>query len=436
METERRSLLVLYFFVHFLNYCMPYLFSQLPFDLQRLGLIPTARLDPNGNEEHGLAVELSRAIPELPRWIAWRLQLKKPSLQRIRRIPAVVEYVLSGHQLHIQKLTCTVAFAISGIRFLTMENLFQMKLYIYVIRRKIMQRDVERNHRNCNVPESLLLHLFWEARNVKNGGELMGIDLLFLEEKVIYHTISYLICLARNNRHDQVRLLLEIPETTLRSYQFDSHIQAEREIVRRVESTKIEMYPMAVTTLLYSHGNAADIFQMYELFIELTIQLHKWGLHLLIATNKRLVSPVFLHHDSVINLLARKSRRPLLILPTVDHLCGVLFTLYRSPMTISLTGNSNIKPLNVSQALNTGLLQFLLNLMCTRPMRNASLNPFRYARTPIVLTHSFLLLDDSSIDEKLLAPKFCCLFSHHARYWLLLHSLVKFVETVRRVCYD
>ncbi|KAL0662324.1 hypothetical protein Bca4012_099161 [Brassica carinata] len=38
---------------------------------------------------------------------------------------------------------CTVAFAISGIRFLTMENLFQMKLYIYVIRRKIMQRDVE-----------------------------------------------------------------------------------------------------------------------------------------------------------------------------------------------------------------------------------------------------------------------------------------------------
>ncbi|KAH0862111.1 hypothetical protein HID58_079322, partial [Brassica napus] len=338
-------------------------------------------------------------------------------------------------------------------------------------------------------------------RNVKNGGELMGIDLLFLEEKV--------------------RLLLEIPATTLRSYQFDSHIQAEREIVRRVESTKIEMYPMAVTTLLYSHGNAADIFQMYELFIELTIQLHKWGydvcslstpsrkrcddvcvrpsvlnapfqiptgyfmkmcfsdfmylffgllfdsvlcryntfvlsvwrniysyrsnlpkffltlcLHLLIATNKRLVSPVFLHHDSVINLLARKSRRPLLILPTVDHLCGVLFTLYRSPMTISLTGNSNIKPLNVSQALNTGLLQFLLNLMCTRPMRNASLNPFRYARTPIVLTHSFLLLDDSSIDEKLLAPKFCCLFSHHARYWLLLHSLVKFVETVRRVCYD
>ncbi|CAG7861808.1 unnamed protein product, partial [Brassica rapa] len=193
---------------------------------------------------------------------------------------------------------------------------------------------------------------FWEARNVKNGGELMGIDLLFLEEK------------------------------------------REREIVRRMESAKIEMCPMAVIALTYSHGNAADIFQMYELFIELTIRASpspfhnllqkwngKWSLHLLITTNKRLVSPVFLHHDSDINLLARKSRRPLLILPTVDHLCGVLFTLYRSPMTIPLTGNSNIKPLNLSQALTIGLLQFLLNLMCTRPMRNASLNPFRYTRT-------------------------------------------------------
>ncbi|KAL0727092.1 hypothetical protein Bca4012_023185 [Brassica carinata] len=32
-------------------------------------------------------------------------------------------------------------------------------------------------------------------------------------------------------------------------------------------------YPMAATTLLYSHGNAADIGQMYELFIELSIHL-------------------------------------------------------------------------------------------------------------------------------------------------------------------
>ncbi|TYK09355.1 protein ABHD17B [Cucumis melo var. makuwa] len=32
-------------------------------------------------------------------------------------------------------------------------------------------------------------------------------------------------------------------------------------------------YPMATSTLLYSHGNAADLGQMYELFIELSIHL-------------------------------------------------------------------------------------------------------------------------------------------------------------------
>lgn len=32
-------------------------------------------------------------------------------------------------------------------------------------------------------------------------------------------------------------------------------------------------HPMAKSTLLYSHGNAADIGQMYELFVELSIHL-------------------------------------------------------------------------------------------------------------------------------------------------------------------
>lgn len=32
-------------------------------------------------------------------------------------------------------------------------------------------------------------------------------------------------------------------------------------------------HPMATSTLLYSHGNAADIGQMYELFIELSVHL-------------------------------------------------------------------------------------------------------------------------------------------------------------------
>ncbi|KAG2269741.1 hypothetical protein Bca52824_064296 [Brassica carinata] len=231
----------------------------------------------------------------------------------------------------------------------------------------------------CSNTAKVHLLRVWEARNINKGGELMSVDMLLIDEN------------------------------------------ADREIVQRVE------YPMAVTTLLYSHGNAADIFQMYELFIELTIQLRKWGYlstpsrkrcddvcvrpsvlnapfqiptgyfmkicfsdfmylffgliqyfcsfdvekHILLSLKSTKVFPnvmfAFVEHNQqeiVINLLARKSRRPLLILPTVDHLGGVLFTLYRSLMTISLTGNSNIKPVNVSQALTAGLLQFLLNEKC------------------------------------------------------------------------
>ncbi|KAM1020101.1 hypothetical protein ACFX13_042138 [Malus domestica] len=33
-------------------------------------------------------------------------------------------------------------------------------------------------------------------------------------------------------------------------------------------------HPLAISTLLYSHGNAADLGHMYELFIELSIHLH------------------------------------------------------------------------------------------------------------------------------------------------------------------
>ena len=32
-------------------------------------------------------------------------------------------------------------------------------------------------------------------------------------------------------------------------------------------------HPLAKSTVLYSHGNAADIGQMYELFIQLSLQL-------------------------------------------------------------------------------------------------------------------------------------------------------------------
>ncbi|WZZ51640.1 hypothetical protein YC2023_051747 [Brassica napus] len=73
----------------------------------------------------------------------------------------------------------------------------------------------------CSKTAKVHLLRVWEARNINKGGELMSVDMLLIDENV--------------------RLLLEIPATTLHSYQFDSHIQADREIVQRVESAKIEM---------------------------------------------------------------------------------------------------------------------------------------------------------------------------------------------------
>ncbi|KAG7554358.1 Staphylococcal nuclease (SNase-like) OB-fold [Arabidopsis suecica] len=67
-----------------------------------------------------------------------------PSLQRIRRIPAVVEYVLSGHRfkLYIPKITCSIAFSFSGVRCPGRGEPYSEEA-ISVMRRRIMQRDVE-----------------------------------------------------------------------------------------------------------------------------------------------------------------------------------------------------------------------------------------------------------------------------------------------------
>jgi len=69
-----------------------------------------------------------------------------PSLQRIRRIPAVVEYVLSGHRfkLYIPKITCSIAFSFSGVRCPGRGEPYSEEA-ISVMRRRIMQRDVEVN---------------------------------------------------------------------------------------------------------------------------------------------------------------------------------------------------------------------------------------------------------------------------------------------------
>jgi len=67
-----------------------------------------------------------------------------PSLQRINQISAVVEYVLSGHRfkLYIPKESCSIAFAFSGVRCPGRGEPYSEEA-IALMRRKIMQRDVE-----------------------------------------------------------------------------------------------------------------------------------------------------------------------------------------------------------------------------------------------------------------------------------------------------
>ncbi|KAJ3678211.1 hypothetical protein LUZ60_002014 [Juncus effusus] len=67
-----------------------------------------------------------------------------PFLQKSRRLPAVVEYVLSGHRfkLLIPKETCSIAFSLSGVRCPGRNEPYSEEA-IALMRRKILQRDVE-----------------------------------------------------------------------------------------------------------------------------------------------------------------------------------------------------------------------------------------------------------------------------------------------------
>lgn len=57
---------------------------------------------------------------------------------------AVVEYVLSGHRfkLYVPKETCSIAFSFSGVRCPGRDEPYSNEA-IALMRRKIMQRDVE-----------------------------------------------------------------------------------------------------------------------------------------------------------------------------------------------------------------------------------------------------------------------------------------------------
>ncbi|CAH9104639.1 unnamed protein product [Cuscuta europaea] len=87
-----------------------------------------------------------------------------PFLQRNRRMPAVVEYVLSGHRfkLFIPKETCSIALSLSGVRCPGRGEPYSDEA-IALMRRKIMQRDVEIEIENVDRTGTFLGTL-WESR--------------------------------------------------------------------------------------------------------------------------------------------------------------------------------------------------------------------------------------------------------------------------------
>ncbi|XP_020233490.1 ribonuclease TUDOR 1 isoform X2 [Cajanus cajan] len=87
-----------------------------------------------------------------------------PFLHRSRKIPAVVEYVLSGHRfkLLIPKETCSIAFSFSGVRCPGRDEQYSDEA-IALMRRKIMQRDVEIEVETVDRTGTFLGSL-WESR--------------------------------------------------------------------------------------------------------------------------------------------------------------------------------------------------------------------------------------------------------------------------------
>ncbi|XP_019188827.1 PREDICTED: ribonuclease TUDOR 1 isoform X1 [Ipomoea nil] len=87
-----------------------------------------------------------------------------PFLQRNRRMAAIVEYVLSGHRfkLYIPKETCSIAFSFSGVRCPGRAEPYSEEA-IALMRRKIMQRDVEVEVENVDRTGTFIGTL-WESR--------------------------------------------------------------------------------------------------------------------------------------------------------------------------------------------------------------------------------------------------------------------------------
>ncbi|PON97497.1 Nuclease domain-containing protein [Trema orientale] len=88
-----------------------------------------------------------------------------PFLQRARKIPAVVEYVFSGHRFKVllPKETCSIALSLSGVRCPGRDEPYSEEA-IALMRRKIMQRDVEIEVETVDRNGTFLGSL-WESRS-------------------------------------------------------------------------------------------------------------------------------------------------------------------------------------------------------------------------------------------------------------------------------
>ncbi|XP_022736123.1 ribonuclease TUDOR 1 [Durio zibethinus] len=103
-------------------------------------------------------------ITDLTTASAKRAREFMPFLHRGKRVPAVVEYVLSGHRfkLLIPKETCSIAFSFSGVRCPGRDEPYSDEA-IALMRRKIMQRDVEIEVETVDRTGTFLGSL-WESR--------------------------------------------------------------------------------------------------------------------------------------------------------------------------------------------------------------------------------------------------------------------------------
>ncbi|KAF5189090.1 Staphylococcal nuclease domain-containing protein [Thalictrum thalictroides] len=118
-----------------------------------------------------------------------------PSLQRSRRLPATVEYVLSGHRfkLLIPKETCNIAFSLSGVRCPGRGEPYSDEA-IALMRRKILQRDVEIEVETVDRTGTFLGSLWESKMNIAvallNAG-LAKLQTAFVAERIPdYHLLA------------------------------------------------------------------------------------------------------------------------------------------------------------------------------------------------------------------------------------------------------